>query len=222
MMLNLVMTRLKLSSRALSAGINFLHPYLDNDTHGHGVNFAVAGSTALPVEILAENGVIVPITNGSFSHQLDWMFTYFNGKCRNDEGFQSDDSTAYDRFHRLKDLNTLSIHHNNLLKQAIKELRQEFPNIIIVYGDYYNAYMELLRKVKLLGFDTKSTQKACCGIGGDYNFNLTKLCGAPGVPVCPNPDQYLSWGGIHLTQRAYMFMTETLLHYVYPQLLCRA
>ena len=65
-------------------------------------------------------------------------------------GFQSNDSTAYDKFHCLKDLNNLSIHHNNLLKQAIEELRKERPNVMMVYGDYYNAYLKLLRKVKLL------------------------------------------------------------------------
>ncbi|XVF39552.1 hypothetical protein PTKIN_Ptkin01aG0043300 [Pterospermum kingtungense] len=285
---------------ALSAGVHFLSPYLDSEalyTRGGGVNFAVAGSTALPVEILAQNGVIAPVTNSSLSQQLDWMFTYFNVICRNDEdcfwklkkalfmvgeiggndynyalfqgksfeqvrsltpmiiqvikdavrgvsgygatrvivpgnfpigclpiyltGFQSNDSTAYDKFHCLKDLNDLSIHHNNLLKQAIEELRQELPNVIIAYGDYYNAYLQLLQNAKLLGFDTESTKKACCGIGGDYNFSLTKLCGAPGVAVCPNPDQYLSWDGIHSTQKAYRFMTEILLRQVYPQLRCR-
>ncbi|XVE60519.1 hypothetical protein DITRI_Ditri05aG0135500 [Diplodiscus trichospermus] len=286
---------------ALSAGIPFLEPYLNTDalfTHGHGVNFAVAGSTALPVEILAENGVLAPVTNSSLSRQLDWMFSYFNGICRNDEDcfkklkkalfmageiggndynyglfqgksldevrsmapmiiqaikdavtrvagygaikvvvpgnfpigclpiyltrFETNDSAAYDKFLCLKDLNNLSIHHNNLLKQAIKKLRKELPNVIIVYGDYFNAYLELLRKVRLLGFDTKSTQKACCGIGGDYNFDLTKMCGAYGVQVCPNPHQYISWDGVHLTQKAYRFMTGWLIRHIYPQLQCGA
>ena len=74
---------------ALSAGIRFLEPYLNTDalfTRGRGVNFAVAGSTALPVEILAENRVLAPVTNSSLSRQLDWMFTYFNGICQDDEG----------------------------------------------------------------------------------------------------------------------------------------
>ncbi|XVF36674.1 hypothetical protein REPUB_Repub19eG0077700 [Reevesia pubescens] len=286
---------------AISAGIPFLQPYLNNDalfTRGRGVNFAVAGSTALPVEILAENRVLAPVTNSSLNRQLDWMFTYFNSICRDDEdcfkklktalfmvgeiggndynyalfqgksfdevrsmtpmviqaikdavtrvvgygatrivvpgnfpigclpiyltGFQTNDSTAYDSFHCLKNLNDLSIHHNNLLKQAIEELRKDFPKVIIVYGDYYNAFQQLLRKVKLLGFDTKSTQKACCGIGGDYNFSLTKMCGAPGVYVCPNPYQYLSWDGVHLTQKAYKFMTGWLVYHIYPKLQCGA
>ncbi|XVE60416.1 hypothetical protein DITRI_Ditri05aG0126900 [Diplodiscus trichospermus] len=63
---------------ALYAGIPFLPPYLNTDavlSHGHGVNFAVAGSTALPVEILAQNGVLAPVTNTCLNKQLDWMFT---------------------------------------------------------------------------------------------------------------------------------------------------
>lgn len=58
----------------VSAGIHFLHPYLDSDalfTRGCGVNFAVAGCTALPVEILVKNEVIAPVTNNSLSRQLD-------------------------------------------------------------------------------------------------------------------------------------------------------
>ncbi|XVE55531.1 hypothetical protein DITRI_Ditri03aG0166200 [Diplodiscus trichospermus] len=286
---------------SLSAGIRFLPPYLESGaqfTRGHGVNFAVAGSTALPVEILAKNGILAPVTNSSLNRQLDWMSAYFNGICSNDEdcskklekalcmvgeiggndynyalfqgksfdevrnltpmiiqvikdavkrvvahgatrvvvpgnfpigclpiyltGFKSNDSTAYDEFNCLKNLNNLSIHHNNLLKQAIEGLREELPKVIIVYADYYNACLKLLDKIKLLGFDTKSTQKACCGMGGDYNFSLTKMCGAPGVPVCPNPNQYLSWDGVHLTQKAYKFMTRFLLHQFYRNLRCRA
>ncbi|WRX25187.1 hypothetical protein QQP08_017674 [Theobroma cacao] len=235
---------------ALSAGIPFLEPYLNSDallTRGHGVNFAVAGSTALPVEILAENNVLAPVTNTSLSRQLDWMFSYFNGICRDQEvvgygatrvivpgnfpigclpiyltGFQSNHSAAYDGFHCLKGLNKLAIHHNNLLKRAIKELRNDLPNAIIVYGDYYNAFLQLLRKAELLGFDTKSTQKACCGIGGDYDYTLTRMCGAPGVPVCSDPDQYVSWDGVHLTQKAYKFMAGWLIRYIYPELQCRA
>ncbi|XVE60417.1 hypothetical protein DITRI_Ditri05aG0127000 [Diplodiscus trichospermus] len=137
-------------------------------------------------------------------------------------GFQTSDSMAYGKFHCLKGLNNLSIHHNNLLKKAIEELRKEFPKVNIIYADYYNAYMRLLREVKLLGFDTKSTHKACCGIGGDYNFNLGKMCGAPGVQACPNPHQYISWDGVHSTQRAYKFMARWLIRHIYPKLQCGA
>ncbi|OMO94485.1 Lipase, GDSL [Corchorus capsularis] len=257
---------------ALSAGIPFLDPYLNSDalfTHGRGVNFAVTGATALPVEILNENGIFAP-TNTSLTVQLDWMFTYFNGICRDDQDcfrklktalfivgeigvndynyalnegksfeevgylmpkviqaikeavtrvigygatrvvvpgnfptgcfpiyltqFQTNDSNAYDdEFQCLKGFNNLSIQHNNLVKKAIRQLRNDFPNVIILYGDYYNAYLQLLRKFKQLGFEDKSTHSACCGIGGDYNFNSSRMCGASGVAVCSNPDEYVSF-----------------------------
>lgn len=42
--------------------------------------------------------------------------------------------------------------------------------------------------------------KACCGIGGKYNFDEKRFCGSQGVPVCSNPDKYVFWDGIHFTQ----------------------
>ncbi|XP_037491235.1 acetylajmalan esterase-like [Jatropha curcas] len=70
-----------------SAGVPFLDAYLTpNVTFSHGANFAVSGSTALPVSVLAEKKIIAPITNSSLSVQLDWMFSYFKGRCRNGEG----------------------------------------------------------------------------------------------------------------------------------------
>ncbi|MBA0866611.1 hypothetical protein Goshw_022852 [Gossypium schwendimanii] len=284
---------------ALSAGIPFLQPYLNSNalfTRGRGVNFAVAGSTALPVETLADNGVVAPVTNSSLSRQLDWMFSHFNGICHDEDDcleklktalfivgeiggndynyalfqgksfdqvrsmmplviqaikdavtrvvgygatrvivpgnfpigcfpvhltvFRSNDSDAYDGFNCLKDLNNLSSHHNGLLKQAIKELRKELPHATILYGDYYNGYMRLLNKAKFLGLDPNSTQKACCGIGGDYNMELNKMCGAAEVGVCKNPDEYISWDGVHLTQKAYQLISGWLIHGVYWKLRC--
>ncbi|KAK6229297.1 hypothetical protein SCA6_018248 [Theobroma cacao] len=281
---------------ARSAGIPFLDAYLnENSTHSSGVDFAVAGATALPVEILARRNITATVTNSSLTMQLDWMFTHFNTTCETDKGcfkkhrtalfmvgeigandynyalfegknleeiramvpevvqaikdaaervidyggsrlvipgnfptgclpmfltvFQTNDTTAYDKFHCLKDLNNLSIYHNNHLKKAIEELRKEHPNVIIVYGNNYQAYHWLLSKAKILGFDTG---KACCGIGGDYNFSIMKMCGAAGVPVCSNPDKHLSWDGAHLTQEAYKFMATWLIHDIYPKLQCQS
>ncbi|KAE9458965.1 hypothetical protein C3L33_09128, partial [Rhododendron williamsianum] len=56
------------------------------------------------------------------------------------------------------------------------------------------------------GFDVTSARKSCCGIGGPYDFTLTLLCGFPGVPVCSQPNRYIHWDGIHLTQEAYRLM----------------
>lgn len=65
--------------------------------------------------------------------------------------FQTNDTTAYDDLHCLKYLNNISIYHNDLLQQAIEELKEEHPNVIIVYGNYYTAFQWLLSKANLLG-----------------------------------------------------------------------
>ncbi|XVF78861.1 hypothetical protein PTKIN_Ptkin14bG0171500 [Pterospermum kingtungense] len=283
---------------AKSAGISFLDAYLnENSSHSSGVDFAVAGATALPVEILAKrNNIIAFITNSSLSVQLDWMLTHFNATCQNlkdcfeknknalfmvgefgandynyalIEGknfkeiramvpevvqaikdaikivigygatrvvvpgnfpmgcspmfltlFQTNDTAAYDEFHCLKDLNSLLIYHNNYLQKAIEELSKQHPHVIIVYGDYYQAYNWLLSNARILGFDNNSLQKACCGIGGDYNYSLMKMCGASRIPVCSNPAKFVSWDGIHPTQQAYKFMARWLIHDIYPKLQC--
>ncbi|CAI9768955.1 unnamed protein product [Fraxinus pennsylvanica] len=280
--------RLMIDFIALSAGLPLLKPYKEAGANfAHGVNFAVAGSTALPVETLAANNILSPVTSSSLDVQLDWMHSHFNSTCNNQTdcaeknvnslfmvgeiggndynyalfqgksiqevedmvpqivgtvanavrrvisfgatrvvvpgnfpigclpiyltGFHTSDSTAYDEYHCLKSLNNFSKYHNEHLVQVIEELSIEHPNTTIIYGDYYSAFMWVLSQA---GFDLNSLQKACCGRGGIYNFNLRKMCGFPGVSICPNPRRYMSWDGIHLTQHAYKLMAGWYLKYL--------
>ncbi|KAL4023989.1 GDSL esterase/lipase [Cucumis melo var. makuwa] len=283
---------------ALAAGLPLVNPYLQKKaSFVHGVNFAVAGSTALPLDVLAQNNVTSPVTNTSLTKQLDWMHSYLRTICSNKRddctmklkhalffmgeiggndynyalfegktvsevknmvprvvqtimgatkrvidygatrviipghfsmgclpiyltGFQTNDSTAYDKFHCLKDFNGLASYHNNKLKQAIKLLRKENPNVIIAYGDYYNALFWVFQHASLLGFDETRLQKSCCGTGGDYNFNVMQICGLPRVPVCSNPDKHISWDGIHLTQKTYQIMAHRLIRDILPKFRC--
>ncbi|XP_022946880.1 acetylajmalan esterase-like [Cucurbita moschata] len=282
---------------AMDAGLPLLNPYLNKDAlTRHGVNFAVAGSTALSSEALSQKKISSLVTNSSLDQQLDWMFSHFNSICYNQRDcieklknalflvgeiggndynyallqgktipevkdmvpevvqtikkavervisygathvvvpgnfpigclpiyltrFQTNDATAYDELHCLKDLNGLAIYHNDQIKQVIEVLKKENPHTVIVYGDYYNALLWILRSAFTLGFDKTSLQKSCCGIGGDYNFDLMKTCGVGGVSVCSNPDERVSWDGIHLTQKAYKFMADWLIQDILPQLHC--
>ena len=66
-------------------------------------------------------------------------------------GFQTNDTSAYDELHYLKGLNALAIYHNDQIKQVIEVLKKENPHTIIVYGDYYNAFLWILRHVFVLG-----------------------------------------------------------------------
>ncbi|CAA0823059.1 GDSL esterase/lipase [Striga hermonthica] len=96
-------------------------------------------------------------------------------------------------------------------------IQEEKPNEIIVYADYYRAYEFLLRFAKYHGMDS---ERACCGIGGKYNFNTARMCGALGVPVCWKPHRYVSWDGIHMTQQGYRIMSGWLMHDLLPKLHC--
>ncbi|KAF8401452.1 hypothetical protein HHK36_012391 [Tetracentron sinense] len=283
---------------AMDADLPLLNPYLKKDADfSHGVNFAVAGSTALDTSFLAHKNIQSPVTNSSLNVQLDWFNTFVNSVCNskteceqrfemglflvgeiggNDynyaffqgktieevqrtivphvvqtikdavrkvidfgaqrivvpgnfpigcmpiylTGFQTNDTTAYDEFKCLKGLNEFAMYHNDHLQQALEELRHEHPDVVIVYADYYNAFQWILRHATYLGFEAGSTQKACCGVGGDYDFSLTRICGVPGVPVCSNPESRVSWDGIHLTQKAYEYMAEWLIRDITPNIHC--
>uniref|UniRef100_A0A6N2KV61 Acetylajmalan esterase-like n=1 Tax=Salix viminalis TaxID=40686 RepID=A0A6N2KV61_SALVM len=293
--------RLMIDFIASSAGVPFLDAYLNPNgtfTRGHGVNFAVASSTALPADFLSKKRIFPP-TYSSLSVQLDWMFSHFNSICFNERdcveklknslfmvgeigvndytyaffhgktmeevknmvpdvvkaikdavkrvigygarrvvvpgnapigcfpiylaGFQTNNTDAYDKLHCLKGFNNLSAYHNDHLKQAIEELKRESPNAVIAYADYYNAFQWILTNAPHLGFDAKSTQKACCGAGGDYGYNALKMCGThPGVPVCPKPDRYISWDGVDLTQKANQYMAMWIIDDILPKLRCPA
>lgn len=72
---------------ALDAGVPLLPPYRDGGADfRHGVNFAVAGSTALPWYELAAENVSSSVTNSSLFVQLDWMAALFNSTCHNATG----------------------------------------------------------------------------------------------------------------------------------------
>ncbi|KAH7847994.1 hypothetical protein Vadar_032551 [Vaccinium darrowii] len=133
--------------------------------------------------------------------------------------FQTNNSYAYDFHHCLEDLNRFSKHHNHKLKKAIRELQIEYPTVAIVYGDYYHAFQWLFLNARFLGFNGES-QKACCGTGGDYNFSLTKTCGAPQVSICQNPSEFISWDGHHLTEEAYKWMAGWFINDIFPKLHC--
>ncbi|KAK1370716.1 acetylajmalan esterase-like [Heracleum sosnowskyi] len=131
--------------------------------------------------------------------------------------FQTKNST-FDENGCLKEYNELSMYHNMKLKEALDILQDEAPYTTIIYGDYYNAYEWVYTHAAELGF--KSKQKACCGIGGKYNVGFGKLCGDPGVPVCPNPNNHLNWDGVHPTQQTNMFLATWLITNMLPKLDC--
>ncbi|KAK4386882.1 Acetylajmalan esterase [Sesamum angolense] len=224
---------------AMDAGLPFLPAYKDRDADfRHGVNFAVAGSTALPSHALAAKHIVSPVTTSSLTIQLGWMSTHFNSICLhhrecaeklqtalfmvgeiggNDYNYAIFQGKTMDELQSMVPEVVHAIINGVKLQQAIKKLQQEHPNAIIVYADYYNAYQYLLHFAKSHGFDT---ERACCGSGGKYSFNMTRMCGAPGVGVCADPGRFLSWDGVHLTQQGYKIMAGWLVHDIFTNLHC--
>ena len=103
--------------------------------------------------------------------------------------------------------------HNVLLQQGIRELRRSYTSATISYADYFYAYVRMLRDAGKTGLDEGARTKACCGAGGGaYNFDMDRMCGAPGASVCARPDERISWDGMHLTQHANSVMTDLPYH----------
>lgn len=280
---------------AWAARLPLLNPYEQKGANfRHGINFAVAGSTALSVKTLAWKNIHGAPTNSSLDVQLRRMSDYLSSYCKTEtdcryklknslfmmgevggndynyalfggktiqevknlvpEVIQSimdatrdiiklgarkivipgnlpigcvpsyltafQTNNTFDQNHCLKDYNQFSMYHNRHLRKAIEILKKENPGVTIVYGNLYNALQWLFSRATYLGFDPNSLQKACCGSGGEYNFSFTRFCGSPGAAVCSNPNQRISWDGVHLTQQANKYMAAWLISNMSKMLQC--
>ncbi|CAI9094448.1 OLC1v1030192C1 [Oldenlandia corymbosa var. corymbosa] len=166
-----------------------------------GVNSAVAGATALPVETLRAKGlpshagnadVVQSIVGGvrtviGFGATKVVVPGRFPVGCLpmspyHDSLLFKGSPTVFDSNLCLKEYNRLAARHNDILKVAIEKLRKEHPDVAIVYADYYNAYLSIQTNAEELGFASKFS--TCCVSGDKFNFSFDKPCGK--VDSCPN------------------------------------
>lgn len=66
-------------------------------------------------------------------------------------------SQEFDEFGCSRSFNDLAIYQNNNLQDALNLLRLEFPNVVIIYADYYGAFRSVLGRAPLLG-----NRSSCC------------------------------------------------------------
>ncbi|KAJ9563669.1 hypothetical protein OSB04_008829 [Centaurea solstitialis] len=293
--------RLIIDFLAESLGLPLIPPYVsdkgsDNVVElGHGVNFAVAGATALHKSFLEPRGIVNICTNASLQVQLSWFKQYLPSICGNtsdcrkligrslilmgeiggndynypilsgkpiseikpivpfvidtivsavneliEMGAQTlvvpgnfpigclpsyltilgSEKEEYDKTTGcLIRLNEFAEYHNELLQKKLNQIQELHPNVVIMYADYYNAAMQIYRSPNKFGF-TNGALKACCGAGGGpYNYNSSVGCGYPNATLCDQPDTYVSWDGIHLTEAAYKLISTSLFQgpYTIPQ-----
>ncbi|CAN6363028.1 unnamed protein product [Urochloa humidicola] len=71
---------------AMALNLSLVNPYLDKGADfASGVNFAVAGATALDRAVLLMDGVMMPPASVPLSTQLDWFKTHLNATCGSQE-----------------------------------------------------------------------------------------------------------------------------------------
>lgn len=108
--------------------------------------------------------------------------------------------------------NKQSYTHNLLLQSRLQDLRRQYPNAVISYGDHWSAYRTIMKNQQGYGF--KEPFKACCGSrDGPYNFAIYAPCGSTLASApCSNPAQFMNWDGVHLTESMYMAVADLFLH----------
>lgn len=101
--------------------------------------------------------------------------------------------------------------YNKLLRETLTQTRQSLSDASLIYVDTNSALMELFRHPTSYGL--KHSTKACCGHGGgDYNFDPKALCGNMLASACEDPQNYVSWDGIHFTEAANKIIAKAILN----------
>ncbi|OIT35528.1 PREDICTED: acetylajmalan esterase-like [Nicotiana attenuata] len=273
----------------------FLSAYLDTGaSFDQGVNFAVAGGTALSTPFWTARNIKLPTWNTPLPAQLNWFKSHLQSTCGSNctqklsnslivmgefggndyyncffqnkkipeirtyvpyvvagiirgikdviqlgvtrvlvpgvypfgclplylTTFPDTNATAYDQLGCLRNYNDFASYHNRYLNRALVNLRREFPNVGIVYGGYYEALLTLLSSPSSFGFNQSTLLSACCGTGGQYNFNFRAVCGSAGVGVCSDPARYVHWDGIHLTDETHRRMTNIVVSDMFSKFGC--
>ncbi|XVF64572.1 hypothetical protein PTKIN_Ptkin09bG0179400 [Pterospermum kingtungense] len=104
-----------------------------------------------------------------------------------------------------------SQHFNVESKKRLAQLRNELPQATFVY---VSALYSLYTSPAKYGFALPLV--ACCGYGGDYNYNEAARCGETMsfngtnimVGSCKDPSVRANWDGTHLTEAANKFVFD--------------
>lgn len=118
-------------------------------------------------------------------------------------------SSDIDEYGCLISYNNAVVDYNNMLKEALRQTRQELPDASVIYVDTHAVLLELFRHPSSHGLLYGT--KACCGYGGGaLNFDPRLYCGNSKVidgklvtaTACNDPYNYVSFDGIHATEAA--------------------
>ncbi|XP_060218488.1 GDSL esterase/lipase At4g01130 [Lycium barbarum] len=124
-----------------------------------------------------------------------------------------------DQFGCLISYNNAVVDYNNMLKTTLAKTRKELADANVVYVDTHAVLLELFQHPTSHGL--RYGTKGCCGYGGGaYNFNQQLYCGnskqvngkTVTAKACKDPQNYVSWDGIHATDAANKLTTYAILN----------
>ncbi|KAG1330376.1 GDSL esterase/lipase [Cocos nucifera] len=105
--------------------------------------------------------------------------------------------------------NNAVVDYNNMLNETLHQVLDTLQHASVIHVDTHSVKLELFRHPKNHGLLYGT--KACCGHGGGaYNFDPEVFCGNSKVidginitsTACEDPQNYVSWDGIHATEAA--------------------
>ncbi|KAE9616051.1 hypothetical protein Lal_00017163 [Lupinus albus] len=101
--------------------------------------------------------------------------------------------------------------YNKHLKETLTQSRESLKGASLIYVDTHSIILKLFQHPTSHGL--KYGTKTCCGNGGgDYNFNPKIMCGNMAASACDDPQNYVSWDGIHLTDSANKIVSKAILN----------
>nr|XP_012570621.1 uncharacterized protein LOC101514585 [Cicer arietinum] len=126
------------------------------------------------------------------------------------------ESAERDEFGCAKQYNEVAQYFNLKLKEAVDQIREEFPQVAITYVDIYSAKYSLFTNPIKYGFEHPLV--ACCGYGGKYNYSSIVRCGGTievnGTQIfvgsCKRPYVRVNWDGAHYTEAANKFIFQQI------------
>ncbi|KAI5076682.1 hypothetical protein GOP47_0008747 [Adiantum capillus-veneris] len=104
----------------------------------------------------------------------------------------------------IPDFNSISSAHSAQLSSLVSDLPSIHADATFVFLDYNAAYLQVLANSASLGFT--DTLNACCGAPNVPNrYSIATFCDALSTTtnstLCPDPNVFLSWDGIHYTHK---------------------
>ncbi|MBA0776861.1 hypothetical protein Gotri_011803 [Gossypium trilobum] len=203
--------RLVIDFLAEALGFSFLPPFYGSESgkwekFQKGANFAVASATALNSSFLAEQGIHSVSTNISLGVEVNSFKHLLPSLCSSSSNCKE---LLRNSLIVMGEIGGNDYNHAFMQGKNIENIRQLVPLVVDIISSSINVRIDGCCPCFKLGF--KETLKACCGIGGLYNYDPLIYCGYPPLKQCCNdPSSYISWDGIHYTEAVNKWLAHTV------------